>query len=170
MLLKSANEKEYSIISNQLAKINKRALQLLLYPETYPGLMVRKITDRNILLWRNNSLGNYYSWSIFNNEQEYYVRRILWKQRHNWNILGPQTYGAEALISKTHVDDILSTLNNCHFNLHEITNGTTIIDGIYCGMITSMYNVEWVCDELPNTCKELSLWYAITVSKLESFL
>lgn len=128
-----------------------RALHLLFHSETYPGLVKRKKTDVKFILWRNDTLGDYSSWTFFEVDGLCYVRQIVWKQHSTYKLQEPDTYGSESIISKEHLNSILQTISNMTGIKRQLS-----IDGIGFGIIYQ------------DQC--LECWDKTNLEKLESIL
>jgi hypothetical protein len=126
---------------------NETGLERLFHPEKYPGLLVRDLAERTILLWRNNSLGNFCSWSIFSDTSTCYLRRIIWEQYTQFKLIDPSTYGAEVIISKQLSNKILTGFYNNLIEMNDYMNrlkSALVIDGIYYGVITPTERLKWL--------------------------
>lgn len=155
-------------------KQEEQAYRLLEYPERYPGLLKRREGDRKLLLFRYPSSSINTSWSLFETEEAFWLRRIDW-DRSKWCPLEdvePFTFGCEISCSPEFVKDILSSLSVikfCPFKQPELIG----IDGTFYGIKIEYY---WLCCsvrwwEQPNDdWKPLAQWFDKTVKVFEQIL
>ncbi|MBS0288133.1 MAG: hypothetical protein JSR17_12615 [Proteobacteria bacterium] len=120
----------------------QKVLKLLLNSQTYPGLVQRKDNEVKLTLWRNNTLGNFISWTIFEVDNQYYLRQIRWEQRNSYLLNEPNTYGADIMVSQEIMHPIMKSVANFDFNLLAPKNGLTI-DGVKYGINIKEKKVEW---------------------------
>ncbi|PHQ79701.1 MAG: hypothetical protein COB66_06315 [Coxiella sp. (in: Bacteria)] len=71
------------------------ALKSLCHPESYPGLVNRDDKQLRFILLQNDTLSDFVSWSMFQDNQAYYLRRVIWKQRMPYKLKTPTTYGTK---------------------------------------------------------------------------
>lgn len=148
------------------------ALNKLFHPDIYPGLLKRSVSDMIFLLWKNNTLGDYISWSLFQAvSDKYYVRKIIWKQQAINKANIPVTYAAECLIPNQSVISIVNDLNqlkiNNIINLQSESYGL-IIDGIVSGFIYNNQKISWRDNgnEQHELCPVIN-WYQNVINYLE---
>jgi hypothetical protein len=76
--------------------------EIMARPWTYPGLPVRDAASLLLLFSSNFSLGVWSCWSIFRQDNRFYVRRIEWARgsdRVRVGLEAPTTFGTESPIS-----------------------------------------------------------------------
>lgn len=148
------------------SKNEQKALQLLFQPENYPGLVKRKSSEMELLLWSNNSLGDFTSWSLFQAEPNYSCRRVRWNQRAPYRLLEPETHAVEIILPKKIVESILIKFSEISFITHESSSGI-MIDGIEYGVIRKDKKINWNSGREAIYFMQLIEWYNSTVDLLE---
>ena len=76
--------------------------ELMARPWAYPGLPSRDAASLLLLFSSNFSLGVWSCWSIFQQDKQFYIRRIEWARESDRVRVGleaPTTFGAESPIS-----------------------------------------------------------------------
>lgn len=143
-----------------------KALNLLFHSETYPGMIKKEASDIKLILWRNDTLDEYITWSFIESDKCCTVRRVIWKQRVAYNLNDPETFCADAIISK----NISIQLSNSFLKLMDdnigVSKSEIFIDGIEYGIILNDKKLNW-SNELQPDCLELSILYRNTIAKLE---
>ncbi|MEP0872976.1 hypothetical protein NDA01_24470 [Trichocoleus desertorum AS-A10] len=157
----------------------RKAYHRVKNPEAYPGLVERRKDQRKLFLWRYPSFAPYSSWSIFQEENYYWIRRIEWNQRqrlpeHPDDIFD---YGCEALLANQVVNELLSTLGAIAFRPFQKTKfqkaNLLILDGTAYGVeIENTWlscRLEW--RELPSDdWRPLMDWFERAVMEFEQVL
>ena len=115
-----------------------QAFNLLFHPERYPGLVERDSNNIKFLLWHNHMLGDYTSWSLFIYDNQYYVRRIRWKQYTPYRLETPETYGAENILPKEVAISIIEKFSSFQLDdfKHKAKAPLINIDGSESGIWT----------------------------------
>jgi hypothetical protein len=122
----------------------QRALNLLFHPELYPGMPKRESSKIKIFLWENNSLGEYTTWTIFDDEGRNFIRKVRWEQRAMYRLENPETYCSETVITQEVVDKIISSFLKIKIEMRdENVKYNLCIDGVKRGVIFQGYEVEW---------------------------
>ena len=145
----------------------QKAIQLLFHPESYPGMSTRNATDIKLLLWRNNSLGDYTSWTLIQAGDRCIVRRVVWNQRSTYHLNEPETYCADALIENMQMHDILISLHTCLDKNAINESNQLMIDGVLRGFIYQNIKREWSQITAVNNT-EIDIWHKDTTDYLES--
>lgn len=157
------NEKNFKVATKE-----NKALNLLFHSVNYPGMAKKEAKNVKLILWRNNNLKEYATWTFIETGECCIVRRVIWKQRTDYNLNEPEIFCADAIISK----DMLSRINNSfeRLNLDKIIIAESmkkiIIDGIECGIIFKNKNLKWDNPSQP-TFYELSDLHKNTINTLE---
>ncbi len=158
-----------TIANSKKSSRELQAFNLLFYPERYPGLVKREPDNIKFLLWHNNVLGDYTSWSLFVLDTQYYVRRICWKQYTPYKLATPQTYGAENIFSKEVSTSIIEKFSS--FELDNFKNKSKIplisIDSSEFGILANPYKIHWM-NEPPQELVELASWHKNTIAQFEA--
>jgi hypothetical protein len=156
------------------AKQEEKAYRLLEYPEEYPGLLERREFDRKLLLFRYPSFGINTSWSLFNTNKEFWIRRIEW-DRSRWfpsEDAEPFTFGCEIPCSSEFAEKILSSLSLiefCPLKQPELIGLDGTIHGIKTGNYWLSCSLRWWY--LPtDDWKPLAQWFEKSANMFEKIL
>ena len=153
---------------------DKKAYYLLEHPEKYPGLIERHESDRKLLLYRYPSFKPSASWSLFENKNIYWIRRIEWNSP-KWfpsHHINPCTMGSESTFSSKLAKNVLSSF--CSIEFSTLKQSENIgIDGTVYGINSKnwelSFSLQWWC--LPSDeWKPLADWFDNTVNIFEQFL
>src|SRR5687767_14256243 len=82
----------------RMINLTQKALHLLFHSEAYPGMEKKEASDVKLILLRNDSLGEYTTWSFIRSNGHYTVRRTIWKQRVAYHLSEPETFCREFII------------------------------------------------------------------------
>lgn len=155
-------------------KQEEQAYRLLEYPERYPGLLERREGDRKMLLFRYPSYAVNTSWSLFETNKVFWVRRIDWDRSKGLpsKETDPFTVGCETFCATELADDILSSLSSikfCPLQQSDLIG----IDGTFYGIRTGNYwlscSLRW-WDQPSNDWKPLAQWFGQSINRLEQIL
>jgi hypothetical protein len=157
----------------------KKAEQRLMNPETYPGLIQRNRQQRKLLIWCYPTFQPYSSWSIFDVDHHYWVRRIEWSRARHFSSntfssddVDPYTYGCEAVIGNKSANTLLTTLSE--FTLRPFQQPELM------GRDGTIYGIEIGADWLPcrltwwnlsvDDWQPLADWFERAVTEFEAVL
>lgn len=112
----------------------KTALKLLFNPEDYPGLRV--IYDKNIILqiWKNDSLGDFCTWTLYLEGTTYVLRSVIWKQRFEYKLIKPITYAADTIICSPLSEELINLVQKTMSIQGAEIDNILMIDGIHWGI------------------------------------
>ncbi len=156
------------------AKQEKKAYQLLEYPENYPGLLKRREFDRKLLLFRYPSFDINTSWALFNANKAFWIRRIEWN-RSKWlpsQDAEPFTFGCEISCSAEFAENILSSLSSiafCPLKQPELIGIDGTIHGIKTGNDWLSCSLRWWYSPTDDW-KPLDQWFEKSVNMFEQIL
>jgi len=145
----------------------QKALDLLFHPESYPGMSIRAVSEIELLLWRNNSLGEYTAWALIQSGKDCLVRRIIWNQRSTYNLNEPEIYCADAITSIEEFNRILGTLHDSLNNVTVNAPPTITVDGVWSGVLYQKRRIEW-WGQPEDNLDELSQWHDNAVVHLDA--
>jgi hypothetical protein len=150
-----------------MSKKEEKALNLLFHSETYPGMVRKEASDIKLILWRNNTLGEYITWSFIETNECCILRRVIWKQRAEYNLNEPETFCADAIISKNMFTLLSDSFLKLNYDNIKVVGSKISIDGIEYGIIVQDKKFKWN-DESLLSCYELSKLFKNTVTELET--
>jgi hypothetical protein len=159
---------------NFASKHDQEAHQRLANPETYSGLLQRSRDQRKLMLWRYPTFEPYSSWSIFQVDHHYWVRRIEWNRSRRFpsDNVSPYTYGCEAVIANQSVNTLLSNLSELTFRPFqqpELAGRDGTIYGVEVGSDWLPCRLTWW--QLPSDdWQPLADWFERAVSEFQSVL
>lgn len=143
------------------------ALDRLFLSYEYPGLEKREVKDLLLLLWKIDTLSDSSTWSLFQSNGIYFLRKIKLQNRNLYHLLEPDTFGSEKYITN---ENALKLINSLPTSVPELDESKElIIDGIKCGIISSNINVEW-WHKTSQTISPIESWIIDTVGKFDSFI
>lgn len=140
------------------------AREILFHPEVYPGMIKRDSSELIFLIWRNDTLGDYITWSLFRSDNnKHYVRRVIWKQQTLYKLKEPHTFAAEYLITQELASYVIEGFLKLNFDDLYYESSNLTIDGIESGLKTASNSVSW-----QNTApQKLAEWYEDTLDEFE---
>jgi len=148
---------------------DKEILNVLENSHCYEGLPDRKEQQRLLKLLRFPALDAYYSWTVFVDNNLYYLRRIVLDQR---STILPRTYGSEIRLPKNEWEKIITVLQNIKIKPF-LQNKGLVIDGIVYGVelggIFPSCRLTWNT-EPPEEWNEVKKWFDKTVAYFEKIL
>lgn len=133
-------------------KLEKLAREILFNSESYPGLVARNKDHAKLIFWQNNSLGNFISWTFFETNLEYFIRRVVWHQHSEKLALTPITYGAEKMVSSNTFKNICNVIETVKFNNYGMDD-LIAIDGVRQGIIFNGTRHSWLKETDPKLDK-----------------
>ncbi|MEM9092983.1 MAG: hypothetical protein AAGC93_30185 [Cyanobacteria bacterium P01_F01_bin.53] len=121
-------------------KQRNKVLSLLDHPEEYPGLPIRRDTDRRLLIFRYPSFEPYFSWSLFYSNKTYWIRRVGWDPSKCFpsENAEPLTFGSEVVCPNEVAETLLSSLAT--ISIRPLQQPKLIgMDGTICGIVVGNY-------------------------------
>ena len=155
---------------------NPKALDLLAEPHSFQGLPEVSQTDAILQVYIIPSFAPLASWTVYHtrNAPDCLVRRVIWKRRRSvvLSAASSSTYGADAILKWSEVDDMLRDLGQMSFpafaaNSTFGTDGTTY--GIRRMSFMSQCEATW-WNEAPHGWEKLTVWHASLIKLLDFHL
>jgi hypothetical protein len=122
---------------------DEKAHQILNSPENYPGLVRRGIGERRLLMWRDPAFEASVSWAVFSNQNESWVRRIIWDRslRFPSHDAEPYTYGSEVSLPHHRAKELVDSLSA--ISLRPLQQPQWLgLDGVTCGIEVGNYSLS----------------------------
>ncbi len=151
---------------------HSKATQFLDNPLQYPGLPEKKFPRVLLRIWRYPAFEPYCSWAVIEEKKQYFLRRIVWDQLSRVQSPDPEMYGAETLIEKSIVDELMGQLQQIKLpafipvntiGLDGVTNGVEV------GDYTASARLSW-WGEPPAEWAGLRLWHDKAVKVFEGLV
>ena len=115
-------------------KRTKRARKLLFASEVYPGMYNLSTYQKIMQLWCNDSLGDFCSWTLFHLEDDYRLRKVIWKQRFEYRLSTPLTHAADSILTVGIVNTVVSLFEELLIDETNVNRRVITIDGIRYGL------------------------------------
>lgn len=155
-------------------KKSDEAQELLQHPERYPALVPRQVGDRKLLIWVFPVFGICTSWSVFQDDGGYVVRRIEWNADKEYASMEvpPATVGSEAKLPTALFESLVARLEDIPYKTFT-QGGGTHTDGesytIQFGQQTSMTQIHWM-NWYPAQWQPLKDWFRHASDVFDSVL
>lgn len=123
------------------------------------------------LLWENNMLGDYITWSLFISQKKYYLRRIIWKQRSPYKLETPEIYCQERQLPNKILNDIIGEFLSFDLASLEKINKEQkylVIDSVEYGICLRDKRISW--HHSSNKMAELVKWHTASLAQFKKWL
>ncbi len=85
-------------------------------------------------IWRNDSLNDFCTWTLFQQERSYILRTVIWKQNFEYKLKKPITYASDTLLDNPLANELEALAKELMCTERDKNKQQLTIDGIFYGI------------------------------------